>query len=106
MLGRSGAKIAGGMIHGKATVHNRLFYFNPLYANPYPDTMTDCKFCEKPMGENPYIEDEHDVCNDQYWKRRMAELCIHCGKNPILEDMFCCRDCKPDDRYQGYIGPA
>ena len=68
--------------------------------------MEDCKYCEQLVDDSNSYNNTHNMCLEFYWQRRIDDVYVHCRKNPIMQDMFCCGDCKPDDKYDGYPGAS
>ena len=66
--------------------------------------MAGCKFCGNPVEDGVYDGSMHGACNDEYWRRRMNDTCIHCGKQPITREVLCCRDCTDESEYLDYPG--
>lgn len=68
--------------------------------------MADCILCYKPLDADINNGREHNICEDEWQKRRDNSICTRCGDNPAkTKNAWWCDGCELKVQYRNYPGP-
>lgn len=63
----------------------------------------ECRYC----GRDVVGPSVHDECGAEFYRRRLAKVCIYCGTNGVTADTVC-TECLQggNPQFAGYPGPG